>query len=205
MQLPKIDVARLNALRNPSQPSETPTDNISEQSEDAPEPMQVNQATVGRTLTKRKEKVPRHLKRGANEKEMESFRKRILRIPMDKPFEEAYFINRLWMFFRETKETEEDIRRMFHHVREKMRHKITLKKKKKTDPRKFVVPCLIGGIDYPSALCDTGSSVRILPKVMADHLGLKKDPSEDSFTLWIVLRGTQEESSETLRCRLVMP
>ncbi|KAF3590441.1 hypothetical protein DY000_02021549 [Brassica cretica] len=109
------NVARLNALRNPSQPSETPTDNISEQSEDAPEPMQVDQATVGRTLTKRKEKVPRHLKRGANEKEMESFRKRILRIPMDKPFEEAYFIYRLWMFFRETKETEEDIRRMFHH------------------------------------------------------------------------------------------
>ncbi|KAF2572361.1 hypothetical protein F2Q70_00003607 [Brassica cretica] len=45
---------------------------------------------------------------------MDSFTKRILRIPTDKPFEEAYFTLRLWMFFRETKETEEDIRRIFH-------------------------------------------------------------------------------------------
>ncbi|KAF3539291.1 hypothetical protein F2Q69_00021749 [Brassica cretica] len=102
-----------------------------------------------------------------------------LRIPLDKPFEEAYFTHRMWMFFRETKETEEDIRRMFHQVREKMRQRITLKKK--SDPGKFVVLCLIGGIDYPSALCDTRSSVSILPKVMAG-LSLKIEPSEDSFT-----------------------
>ena len=57
--------------------------------------MQVDQATVGRTLRKRKEKVLKHLKRGTNDKEMESFRKRILRIPMDKPFEEAYFTDKL--------------------------------------------------------------------------------------------------------------
>ncbi|KAF3509399.1 hypothetical protein F2Q69_00005713 [Brassica cretica] len=50
-----------------------------------------------------------------------------------------------------------------------MKQRITLKKK--SDPGKFVVRCLIGGIDYPSALCDTGASVSILPKVMADHLG----------------------------------
>lgn len=68
---------------------------------------------------------------------MDSFTKRILRIPTDKPFEEAYFTLRLWMFFRETKETEKDIRRIFHQVREKMRQKITLKKK--SDPGKFVL------------------------------------------------------------------
>ena len=55
VQLPKIDVARLNALRNSSQPSETSTENISEHSEDAPDLMQVDQATVGRNLRKRKE------------------------------------------------------------------------------------------------------------------------------------------------------
>ena len=84
----------MNALRKSSQTSETSVENISEQSEDAPEPMQVDQATVGRTLRKRKEKVPKHLKRRANDKEKDSFTKRILRIPMDKPFEEAYFIKR---------------------------------------------------------------------------------------------------------------
>ncbi|KAF2545386.1 hypothetical protein F2Q70_00021633 [Brassica cretica] len=95
---------------------ETPIDNISEKSEDAAELMQVDQDTMGRTLRKRKEKVPKHMKKGANDKEMESFRKRILRIPLDKPFEEAYFTHMLWMFFTETKETEEDIRRMFHQI-----------------------------------------------------------------------------------------
>ena len=76
--------------------------------------MQVDQATVGRTLRKRKEKVPQHLKRRANDKEKDSFTKRILRIPMDKPFEKAYFTHWMWMFFRETKETEADIWRMFN-------------------------------------------------------------------------------------------
>ncbi|KAF2554928.1 hypothetical protein F2Q68_00015308 [Brassica cretica] len=160
--------------------SETPIDNISEKSEDAAELMQVDQDTMGRTLRKRKEKVPKHMKKGANDKEMESFRKRILRIPLDKPFEEAYFTHMLWMFFTETKETEEDIRRMFHQVREKIRQRITLKTK--SDTKFFLIPCLIGCIDYPSALSDTGSSVSTLSKVMADHLGLKIELLKDSFT-----------------------
>ncbi|KAF3504609.1 hypothetical protein F2Q69_00042215 [Brassica cretica] len=70
---------------------------------------------------------------------------------------------------------------MFHQVREKIRHRITLKK---SDPGKFVVPCLIGGIDYARALCDMGSSVSILPKMMADHLRVKIKPLEDSFTFF---------------------
>ncbi|KAF3584304.1 hypothetical protein F2Q69_00029094 [Brassica cretica] len=43
--------------------SETPIDNINEKSEDAAELMQVDQATMGRTLGKRKEKVPKHMKK----------------------------------------------------------------------------------------------------------------------------------------------
>ncbi|KAF3530050.1 hypothetical protein DY000_02041745 [Brassica cretica] len=61
-----------------------------------------------------------------------------------------------------------------------MKQRITLKKK--SDPEKFAVPCLVKGIEFPCAMCDTGSSVSILPKVMAYHLGLKIEPSEDSFT-----------------------
>ena len=86
MQLPKIDVARMNALRKPSQPSENIADNFSQQSDDAPESMQVDQTSERRTLRRRKEKVPKNLKRGVNEKEMDSFTKRVLRIPLDKPF-----------------------------------------------------------------------------------------------------------------------
>ena len=106
---------------------------------------------MGRTLRKRKEKVAKHLKRRANEKEMESFLKRVLRILLEKPFEEAYVTNILWMFFRETKEAEEY--RMFHQVKDKMKNRTTLKKK--SDPVKFAIPCLVKGIEFPHALYDT--------------------------------------------------
>ena len=130
--------------------------------------MEFDKVPTGKTLRRRKNKVAKHLKRGANEKEKESFRKRVFRIPLDKPFDEAYFTHRLWMFFRETRETEEDIRRMFGEAIEHVRKKITLKKN--SDPGKFAIPCTVKGIQFPHALCDTGASVSILPRVMADHL-----------------------------------
>ena len=57
------------------------------------------------------------------------------------------------MFFRETRETEEDIRRMFFEAREKMKMRITLKKK--GDPGQFAIPCTVKGIEFSHALCDT--------------------------------------------------
>ena len=36
--------------------------------------------------------------------------------------------------------------------------------------------------EFPHALCHTGASVSILPRVIADHLGLKVEPSKESFT-----------------------
>ena len=84
------------------------------------------------------------------------------------------------MFFRETRETEEDIRRMFYEAREKLRKIIKLKKK--SDPWQFAIPCTVKDIDLPHALCDTGASVSILPRVMADHLGLQVEPSKELFT-----------------------
>ncbi|KAF3612105.1 hypothetical protein DY000_02048277 [Brassica cretica] len=103
--------------------------------------MKVDEATEGRRLRKRKEKIPKNLKREAKEKEMDGFAKRVLRIQVEKPFDEVYYTHWLWMFFRETKKTEEDIRRMFHHVREMMKLRITLKKK--SDPGKFAIPCVV--------------------------------------------------------------
>ena len=72
---------------------------------------------------------------------------------MDKPFDEAYFTHRLWMFFRETRKIEEDIRRMFCKARENMRMRITVKKK--SDPGQSAIPCTVKGIEFPHALCDT--------------------------------------------------
>ncbi|KAF3584544.1 hypothetical protein F2Q69_00030001 [Brassica cretica] len=180
VRLPSIDNDRINALRPPPKQSANPPELTTNPSYTTPEPMQVDEVTEGRRLRKMKEKIPKNLKREANEKEMDGFTKRVLRIPVEKPFDEVYFTHRLWMFFRETKKTEEDIRRVFHHVRERMKLRITLKKK--SDPRKFAIPCVVKGIEFPHALCDTGASVSILPKVMAGQLGLKIEHSSESFT-----------------------
>ena len=97
--------------------------------------MEEDTVSTRRTLRRRKEKVAKHLKRGANEKEKENFQKRVFRIPLHKPFEEAYYSHRLWMFFRETKEKEENFRRMFYG--------------------QFAIPCTVHGIEFPHALCNT--------------------------------------------------
>ncbi|KAF3505361.1 hypothetical protein F2Q69_00043124 [Brassica cretica] len=172
VRMPKINVAHLNALRPQPKPSDNPPEDTSPLSDDAAEPMEVDKAPMRRTLRKRKGKVTKHLKREANEKEMESFQKRVFRIPLERPFEEAYFTHRLWMFFRETRETEEDIRIMFYETRENMMKRITLKKK--SDPGKFAIPCTANGIEFPHALCNTGASVSILPRRSSG--GIVSDP-----------------------------
>ncbi|KAF2579374.1 hypothetical protein F2Q68_00005202 [Brassica cretica] len=57
--------------------------------------MQVDEVIEGRVLRKRKEKIPKHLKREANEKEMDGFTKRVLRIPVEKHFDDVYYTHRL--------------------------------------------------------------------------------------------------------------
>ncbi|KAF3569324.1 hypothetical protein DY000_02014661 [Brassica cretica] len=143
--MPKIDVARLNALKPKPKHSENPPETVKIPSDDGEDSMEVDRVPMGRTLRKRKEKVEKHLKRGANDKEKEK-----------------------------TREKEEDIKKMFCEAREKMRKRVTLKKK--SDPGQFAIPCTVKGIEFPHALCDTEASVNILPRVMADHLGLQVDP-----------------------------
>ncbi|KAF2532222.1 hypothetical protein F2Q70_00029407 [Brassica cretica] len=69
---------------------------------------------------------------------------------------------------------------MFCAAREKMRKRVTLKKK--SDPGQFAIPCTVKGIEFPHALCGTGASVSILPRVMADHLDLQVESSKELFT-----------------------
>ncbi|KAG5384202.1 hypothetical protein IGI04_035672 [Brassica rapa subsp. trilocularis] len=147
VRLPSIDNDYINELRPPPKPLANPPE---------PTPNPLN----SRRLRKRKEKIPKNLKREANVKEMDGFTKRVLRIPIEKPFDEAYFTHRLWMFFRETKVTEEDNRRMFHQVRGKMKHKITLTKK--SDPGKFAIPCIVKGVEFPRSMCDTRASRKVI-------------------------------------------
>ena len=73
--MPKIDLARLNALRPKPKPSEQPPEPVRTPSDDGDDPMEEDRVSTGRTLRRRKEKVAKHLKRGANEKEKENFLK----------------------------------------------------------------------------------------------------------------------------------
>ncbi|KAF3498834.1 hypothetical protein DY000_02053129 [Brassica cretica] len=183
VRLPSIDNDRINALRPPPKPLANPPEPTTNPSDTTPEPMQVDEATEGRRLRKRKEKIPKNLKREANEKELDGFTKRVLRIPVEKPFDEVYFTHWLWMFFRETKETEEDIRRIFHHVRERMKLRITLKKK--SYPGKFAIPCVVKGIEFSQALCDTGASHAIVEqstKPTTDSTASSIDSNESPTT-----------------------
>ncbi|KAF3576247.1 hypothetical protein DY000_02031191 [Brassica cretica] len=64
VHIPKIDVARLNALRPKPKPSENPPEAVRTPSEDETDSMEVDRVPTGRTLRRRKEKVAKHLKRG---------------------------------------------------------------------------------------------------------------------------------------------
>ena len=75
--MPKRDFAHLNTLRPKPKPSDNPPETIRIPSDDAADPMEVNRVPMERTLRKRKEKVVKHLKRGDNEKKIESFQKRV--------------------------------------------------------------------------------------------------------------------------------
>ncbi|KAF2602593.1 hypothetical protein F2Q70_00025844 [Brassica cretica] len=99
VRLPSIDSDRINTLRPPPKPLANPPEPTTNPSNTTPEPMKVDEATEGRRLRKRKEKIPKNLKREANEKEMDGFNKRVFRIPVEKPFDGVYYTHRLWMFF----------------------------------------------------------------------------------------------------------
>ena len=64
VQMAKIDVARLNALRPKPKPSDNPPEIVKIPSDDGEDSMDVDRVPTGRTLRKRKEKVEKHLKRG---------------------------------------------------------------------------------------------------------------------------------------------
>ncbi|XP_056848914.1 uncharacterized protein LOC130499042 [Raphanus sativus] len=132
---------------------------------------------IGMMSKAKKLYVPKHLRREANKAELDGFHKRVKRVPKGMTFEEAYYKYRLGNLFRESRETEKDMEILFNKVCRKP--KKTLKKEQ--DPGKFLIPCSINNHDLPNAICDTGSAVSIMAIDTAEVLGLKTEPSKDSF------------------------
>ena len=128
-------------------------------------------------MKSKKPYIPKHLKREVNQVELDGFHKRVKRDPKDMSFEDAYHKYRLGNFFRESRETDKDIELLFNKV--SCKPKRTLKKEQ--DPGKFLIPCSIHIHHLPNVLCDTGSAVSIMAIDIAELLGLKMEPSKDSF------------------------
>ncbi|XP_013679666.1 uncharacterized protein LOC106384211 [Brassica napus] len=78
----------------------------------------------------------------------------------------------------ESRETDKDIELLFNKVSRKPKRTL----KKEQDPGKFLIPCSIHSHHLPNALCDTASAVNIMAIDTAGLLGLKMEPSKDSFT-----------------------
>ena len=74
--------------------------------------------------------------------------------------------------------TDKDIELLFNKVSRKAKRTL----KKEQEPGKFLIPCCIHDHDLPTALCETGSAVSIMAIDTAELLGLKMEPSQDSFT-----------------------
>ncbi|XP_013700318.1 uncharacterized protein LOC106404115 [Brassica napus] len=96
------------------------------------------------------------------------FRKMVKRLPQNISFEHAWEIRPLHMFFKNCRESQEDIKALFTEA-------LTLSLKvlpKADDPGKFVFPCSIAGVEFKEALCDSGSSVNLVSKAILDELGI---------------------------------
>ncbi|KAF3534736.1 hypothetical protein DY000_02042907 [Brassica cretica] len=192
VRLPNLDAHRLNATQNSSQTLVClgKTEQIYQQIEDATKKehstlaetslveidqhqrdgyehvMEVQATKEGvqreKRVKSRKPFIPKYLRREANKVELDGFHKRVKTVPKDMSFVDAYYKNRLGNFFRESRETYEDIEQLFNKVCRKPKRTLT----KEQDPGKFMIPCSIQNHDLPNALCDTGSAV---------------EPSQDSF------------------------
>ncbi|KAF8051765.1 hypothetical protein N665_1669s0001 [Sinapis alba] len=115
-------------------------------------------------------KVPKHLKRPINALELAVFRKPVKKIHKDVSFEDAYEGHQLINFFRNSRETKEEVKALYDEVRS-----VPPKVKKLTrlkDPGKFVVPCTISGVEFSNALCNIGSSISSMSKDISNKLGL---------------------------------
>ncbi|KAF2559728.1 hypothetical protein F2Q68_00014270 [Brassica cretica] len=100
--------------------------------------------------------------------QLAGFRKMVRRLPKNISFEHAWEIRPLHMFFKNCKESQEEIKALFTKA-------LTPSLKvlpKVDDPGKFVFPCSIAGVEFKEALCDSGSSVNLVSKAIVDELGI---------------------------------
>ncbi|XP_013629211.1 PREDICTED: uncharacterized protein LOC106335276 [Brassica oleracea var. oleracea] len=111
---------------------------------------------------------PKHLMDPISAERLAGYRKMVSRFPKEITFEHAWEIQPLCLFFKNCRETQEEIKALFTEA-------LTPSLKvlpKVDDPGKFDFPCSIAGVEFKEAHCDSGSSVNLISKAIADELGI---------------------------------
>ncbi|XP_013639725.1 PREDICTED: uncharacterized protein LOC106344992 [Brassica oleracea var. oleracea] len=111
---------------------------------------------------------PKHLMDPISAEQLAGFRKMVRRLPQKISFEHAWEIRPLHTFFKNYRESQEEIKALFNEA-------LTPSLKvlpKADDSGKFVFPCSIAGVEFKEALCNSGSSVNLVSKAIVDELGI---------------------------------
>ncbi|KAF2607897.1 hypothetical protein F2Q68_00044163 [Brassica cretica] len=145
-------VKKLETARYPSQSTTEPTVNTNQQPQDAPKPMIIEKATERKFLMEKRKK--------------NKVSKHLRRDGNEKEM-------------KKSREIEEDIELLFDQIRENVKQRVVLKKK--SDPGKFVVPCIIGGQSFSNAICDTGDDPGYVAACYSDYGAKREDDGEVSI------------------------
>ncbi|KAF2561306.1 hypothetical protein F2Q70_00017906 [Brassica cretica] len=111
---------------------------------------------------------PRHLMDPISTEQLAGFRKMVRRFPRKISFEHAWGIQQLHMFFKNCRETREEIKALFT---EELTSSLKVLPKV-VDPINFSFPCSIAGVKFKEILCDSRSSVNLISKAIVDELGI---------------------------------
>ncbi|KAF3533856.1 hypothetical protein DY000_02036880 [Brassica cretica] len=122
---------------------------------------------------------PRHLMDPISEEHLIGFNKMVRKLPKELAFKDALQIRPLFKFFKNCRETQEEIKVLYTKALSTPALKVL---SKVDDPRKFVFPCSIAGTTFKDALCDSGSCVNLVSKAIVDDLGIA-DVERSQLTL----------------------
>ena len=89
----------------------------------------------------------------------------VRRLPKEISFEHASEIRPLHMFFKNCRETQEEIKALFTEGLTPALKVLPMV----DDPGKFSFPCSIAGVEFTEVLCDSGSSVTLVSKAIVDE------------------------------------
>lgn len=94
-----------------------------------------------------------------SEEQLIGFNKMVRRLPKELAFEDALQIRPLLQFFKNCRETQEEIKVLYTKALSTPALKVL---PKVDDPGKFIFPYSIAGTTFKDALCDSGSCVNLV-------------------------------------------